>query len=677
MMQNLFGEQSEDDEEEEVDSEHGSTGQPDYMSITSAMLPMHYFLFVCSGELPIESYWLNCVMILIQDDGGGAGPEGEGEVDGEGQGEVEVESEAELQDVDPDPGESEGERAQSSIEREASNQEAESDGKEAESDEQEEYGQRVATSRMREVVESESDRSEENRYVDNEDEEVDQAREGSKSPSEQKDQAHVSHSVAEIRDVFGDSEEDEPADYADRNDLEQDAHQSPMEDEGSYEKNLRPEDIVPDEDAQYESEEENYEQKPKEKPVGPPLELEIPLRPPPSQPDKMNMIRVSNIMGIEPKPFDPKTYVEEDMFVTDESGSKKRIRLENNIVRWRRVRNPDGTTSVESNARFVRWSDGSLQLLIGNEVLDISVQEAQHDQAHLFLRHGKGILQSQGRLLKKMRFMPSSLTSNSHRLLTAIVDSRHKKVYKVKNCITDIDPEREKEEREKALGQSIRANELLNRKKEKVNRKYTQKVERTRQLSPGFLEEALDEDDEPDYYESRRSAARHRFEEDMEAEAQAERRIMNAKKVNKQIPRKSPLPAAKSSRHPVEEFSESEREESEYETDGDDGEMSPQKMADEPENVDDEADEEEAEANEVSEEEAEEEPRRREEFRSKGSNKRKDIESEEESSPPRKTVHRRAFVYESDDDSMDEYVPLVKYGEMIFTFCVRANFVCV
>lgn len=43
----------------------------------------------------------------------------------------------------------------------------------------------------------------------------------------------------------------------------------------------------------------------------------------------------------------------------------------------------------ESNARFVRWSDGSIQLLIGNEVLDISVQEAQHDQAHLFLRHGK------------------------------------------------------------------------------------------------------------------------------------------------------------------------------------------------------------------------------------------------------------------------------------------------
>jgi RNA polymerase-associated protein LEO1 len=48
-----------------------------------------------------------------------------------------------------------------------------------------------------------------------------------------------------------------------------------------------------------------------------------------------------------------------------------------------------------------------------------------------------------------MRFTPSSLTSNSHRLLTAIVESRQKKAFKVKNCVTDIDPEREKEKREK------------------------------------------------------------------------------------------------------------------------------------------------------------------------------------------------------------------------------------
>ena len=58
------------------------------------------------------------------------------------------------------------------------------------------------------------------------------------------------------------------------------------------------------------------------------------------------MIKVSNIMGIDPKPFDPKKFIEDDPFVSDESGHNKRIRLENNIVRHRAVRNPDGTKSV-------------------------------------------------------------------------------------------------------------------------------------------------------------------------------------------------------------------------------------------------------------------------------------------------------------------------------------------
>ena len=44
-----------------------------------------------------------------------------------------------------------------------------------------------------------------------------------------------------------------------------------------------------------------------------------------------------------------------------------------------------------------------------------------------------------------------------------------------------------------AENQTIRANVLLNRKREKVNRKYTQTVERKHQLSTGYLEGALEE----------------------------------------------------------------------------------------------------------------------------------------------------------------------------------------
>ncbi|KAF7112437.1 hypothetical protein RHSIM_RhsimUnG0229200 [Rhododendron simsii] len=230
----------------------------------------------------------------------------------------------------------------------------------------------------------------------------------------------------------------------------------------------------------------------------------------------------------------------------------------------------------------------------------------------------KGILQSQGRLLRKMRFMPSSLLSNSHRLLTALVDSRHKKVYKVKNCFTDIDPEREKEQKEKAESQTIRANELLTRKKEKVNRKYPQT------------------DDEPDYHEM---------------EARAEKRIMNAKKPQgqKDTPRK---PLVKSSRPPI-DFSDSEREESEYETEGEEDERAPQRrrvdeLEEEDEYEEDDHDEEERAANEASDEEPEEPKQKTKEFG--GSLKRKGIESDEESPPRKMTTHRRMAVIESDEE---------------------------
>ncbi|KAJ0988099.1 hypothetical protein J5N97_006455 [Dioscorea zingiberensis] len=90
-------------------------------------------------------------------------------------------------------------------------------------------------------------------------------------------------------------------------------------------------------------------------------------------------------------------------------------------------------------------SHGNLdeQILQLMQCKPLSEQECESNAC--FVEHGKGILQSQGRLWRKMRFMPASLSSKSHHLLTALVDSRHKMVDKVKNCITNIDPEKKKE----------------------------------------------------------------------------------------------------------------------------------------------------------------------------------------------------------------------------------------
>lgn len=53
---------------------------------------------------------------------------------------------------------------------------------------------------------------------------------------------------------------------------------------------------------------------------------------------------------------------------------------------------PPGEPKYESNARFVRWSDGSLQLLLGDEVLDTTEQDMAMDHHYLFVRH-QGLIQ--------------------------------------------------------------------------------------------------------------------------------------------------------------------------------------------------------------------------------------------------------------------------------------------
>ncbi|EPS59829.1 hypothetical protein M569_14974, partial [Genlisea aurea] len=358
MMQNLFGDQSEE-EEEEVESEHESNRQPDYAS---------------------------------DEETGGLENEGQDEV--EGLGEAEIDSEGEHQDHD----ESEGERDRSSQEVMIGNQRGDDGEKRySENNERQEYDHWNVSNRRQAAIGSGSERSGENHYVgddDDDDEEVSQGRR-MRSPAQSvdvpKDEQQLLQSASEIRDVFGDSDAEDRVEHAIFSQIlfEQCMHESPIRKEEHYGKELRPDDMVADEDAPYDSEEEHHETKPKEKLFGPPLELEIPLCHPPAQSNKMSMIKVSNIMGVDPKPFDPSKYEEEDFYVTDESGAKKKIRLENNIVRFREVRKRDGTIHLESNARFVEWSDGSLQLLIGTEVLDISKQDIRNERSHLFLRHRK------------------------------------------------------------------------------------------------------------------------------------------------------------------------------------------------------------------------------------------------------------------------------------------------
>ncbi|KAI8018490.1 hypothetical protein LOK49_LG04G01677 [Camellia lanceoleosa] len=73
----------------------------------------------------------------------------------------------------------------------------------------------------------------------------------------------------------------------------------------------------------------------------------------------MNMIKVSNIMGIDPKPFDPQTYVEEDIFVADESGSKRIVRNPDGIEFGTTMVNDKGKGTVSSSNLSPKHDDAA------------------------------------------------------------------------------------------------------------------------------------------------------------------------------------------------------------------------------------------------------------------------------------------------------------------------------
>lgn len=94
--------------------------------------------------------------------------------------------------------------------------------------------------------------------------------------------------------------------------------------------------------------------------------------------------------------------------------------------RWTGGAGEDGgeARGRESNARIVRWSDGTAQLLLGGEALDIKEIDISRDSQYVFARH-PNIIQGQAQLRTKLVFQPAGLASGLHRQLAAAVDKQH------------------------------------------------------------------------------------------------------------------------------------------------------------------------------------------------------------------------------------------------------------
>ena len=164
---------------------------------------------------------------------------------------------------------------------------------------------------------------------------------------------------------------------------------------------------------------------------------------------ELYFVKFPNFLSVDTHPYDPAWYedeIDDDEALDDEGKHRLKLKVENTI-RWKNIPDSSGVVQRESNARVVRWSDGSYSLHLGSEIFDIHRQKLlKGENNHLFVRQGFG-LQGQAVFKEKLTFRPHSTDSNTHKKMTISLAEKSNKGHKV--CMMPIvgfDPEAHRSE---------------------------------------------------------------------------------------------------------------------------------------------------------------------------------------------------------------------------------------
>uniref|UniRef100_A0A1I7WN78 Protein kinase domain-containing protein n=1 Tax=Heterorhabditis bacteriophora TaxID=37862 RepID=A0A1I7WN78_HETBA len=84
-----------------------------------------------------------------------------------------------------------------------------------------------------------------------------------------------------------------------------------------------------------------------------------------------------------------------------------------NTIRWRYGQDEKGNEIKESNAKIVKWSDGTMSLYLGSEIFDVHVMPVVSN-THLYIRQGAGLI-GQTIFDHRLQFRPHSTDSKTHR----------------------------------------------------------------------------------------------------------------------------------------------------------------------------------------------------------------------------------------------------------------------
>ncbi|WVQ79139.1 hypothetical protein IAT38_001234 [Cryptococcus sp. DSM 104549] len=88
---------------------------------------------------------------------------------------------------------------------------------------------------------------------------------------------------------------------------------------------------------------------------------------------KVWQMKLPSFVNLETQPYDPDLYrANLDDEPLEGSAAKARMMNVRSTIRWKWVTGPDGEPVRRSNARMLRWSDGSVSLQVGSDFYDVA-----------------------------------------------------------------------------------------------------------------------------------------------------------------------------------------------------------------------------------------------------------------------------------------------------------------
>mmetsp|Transcript_9199 Transcript_9199/g.17546 ORF Transcript_9199/g.17546 Transcript_9199/m.17546 type:complete len:558 (+) Transcript_9199:50-1723(+) len=218
----------------------------------------------------------------------------------------------------------------------------------------------------------------------------------------------------------------------------------------------------------------------------------------------IQLIRLPNVIE-----FNSKEWKDSEFGPGSQPTRRENVPIEN-VVRWRYTVDSEGKKKQESNARLVKWPDGSSHLYIGKEIFTCTEAPMDATTNLIFAQtpfqitpsgnpEGSMVSKCIGGISKSWQFKPvAGIKSKTHAKLKKAIGEKFVKVPKVKKTVAIIDASKAAKEAQELERKREEERKKMQRKREQEKKKARGGGGRTK-MSASFLQSGAgnyEDDDE-------------------------------------------------------------------------------------------------------------------------------------------------------------------------------------